>query len=217
MTHGSFIVPLVRSLAIAPAARHRVALALAEIHDAYAGEVSPTMARIAEASGLSKVQARKHVHALISDGLLAVVGNAFGGAPGAGPSYTFNRGLLEHLAACNPDLFATRADADVEAGTTYRFEAGGAQFLACLVGAPGSRRVVFLRVDGELASFGDVPLRTLLSDPRTRGGWHCHLLPNGDPDVPFEQMFRLTLEDVALLANWAQNAALGRVESLVTT
>ncbi|MFT3815248.1 MAG: hypothetical protein QM740_18020 [Acidovorax sp.] len=209
-------MPLLRSLAIKPAGRYRVALALADLHDSHGGEFSATMAQIATAAGLSKVQARKHVHALIVEGLLAIAGNAFGGVPGTGPSYIFNWGLLEHLAACTPDLFAeARAKITAEPDDAYRLTVNGVQFLACLVGAPGSRRVVFWRVDGERAKYGDVPLNVLLRDARVRGAWHCHLLPNGDADAPFEQMFRLTSQEVEQLATWAQSAALGRVESLV--
>lgn len=217
MTYHLALAPLVRSLAITPSGRHRVALALADVQDAHGGEFKATMGQIATAARLSTVQARKHVHALIAEGLLAVVGNAFGGAPGAGPSYVFNIGLLKHLAACSPDLFADqRVERGDQVGEIHHFAVGSAQFLACLVGEPGSRRVVFWRVDGELANYGDVALKTLLCDTRTRGGWHCHLSPHGDPDVPYDQMFRLAQENVAQLANWAQNAALGRVESLVT-
>lgn len=217
MTDSSAILPLLRALAIKPAGRQRVALALAGLHDSSYGEFSATMAQIAAAAGLSKVQARKHVHALIAEGLLAVVGNAFGGTPGAGPSYTFNRAVLEHLAACTPDLFAEQqAGLPVELEDAYRFTVDGAQFLAVLVGEPGARRVVFWRVDGQRASYGDVPMQVLLRDLRVRGCWHCHLLPNGEADVPREEMFELSLEEVDRLKTWAQNAALGRVESLVT-
>jgi len=215
--HAPTIATLVRSLEIAPAGRYRVAQVLAQMQDVHGGTFRATMGRIAAAAKLSPVQARKHVHALIADGLLAVVGNASGGAPGAGSSYAFNQGLLERLVACTPDLFSEpRAGLTTEPDDAYCFTVNGARFLAVLVGMPGARCVVFWRVDGEHANYGDVPLKVLLCDPRSRGGWHCHISPHGDPDVPYEQMFRLTREDVALLANWAQNAALGRVESLTT-
>lgn len=162
--------------------------------------LAASVGRLAAAAGLSKAQARKHVHALIADGLVLVIGNAFGGAPGSGPTYTLNSRLLAHLADSNPDLFA---EPGVEIGVghshSYRFEADGVQFLACLMGRPSARRVVFWRVDGPQANYGDVPLRTLLTDSRVQGGWHCHLLPNGDPDVPFEQMHRLKAEEVATI------------------
>lgn len=216
MTGIRSLAPLVQSLAIEPAGRKRVASVLACMHDKRGGEFSATMDQIAAAAALSKVQARKHVHALIAEGLIAVVGNAFGGAPGAGPSYAFNAGLLEQLAACSPDLFWGQDQVHGDRfDQAYRFAVDGTQFVACLIGEPGARRVVFWRVDGVCANYGDVPLKVLLLDLRVRGSWHCHLLPNGNPDVPLEQMYHLTFDDVALLANWAQNAALGRVESLV--
>lgn len=216
MTHHTDLAPLVRSLVIAPAGRYRVAQALADMHDGRGGELRATMGQIAAAAGLSKVQTRKHVHALIAEGLLVVAGNAFGGSPGAGPVYVFNRGLLEHLAARTPDLFSGQhPGAAAEQDGAHRFAINGAQFLAMLVGAPGTRRVVFWRVDGEHAYFGDVPLKVLLRNPSVRGCWHFHLTPDGEPDVPYDQAFGLSREQGMALATWAQNTALGRVESLV--
>ncbi len=213
------LVPLVHAAAFEPAGCQRVALVLAQMHDVGGGIVQATMGHIANRAGLSKAQARKHVHALITEGVLKVIGNAHGGAPGQSPDYVFNIRLLEQLAASTPVLFGEQGEEPGhEAHDVYRFQvsAGGAQFLACLVGDPGFRRVVFWRVDGQRESYGEVALKVLLCDLSARGGWHCHLMPNGDPDVPHEQMFDLTLEEVAQLATWAQNAALGRVESLAT-
>lgn len=216
MTHGPAIASLVRTLAISPAGRRRVAQAFADMQDTYRGEFRATMAQIAAAAGLSKAQARKHVHALAAEGLLTIVGDAFGGAPGAGPVYVFNRELLEHLAACTPDLFARLdAEAVAEMGDVNRFTINEAQFLAMLVGAPGARRIVFWRVDGAHAYYGDVPLKVLLRDPRVRECWHFHLTPDGEADVPYEQVFGLSRDQGIALASWAQNTALGRVEGLV--
>lgn len=74
---------------------------------------------------------------------------------------------------------------------------------------------MFWRTDGPRTNYGDVSLKTLLRDPRVQGGWHCHLLPNGNPDAPFEQMYRLNSEEVDQLATWAENAALGRNRSWI--
>lgn len=208
------ITSLVQAIAVTPAGRRRVALVLAGMHDARQGMFSATMDQIATAADLSKAQTRKHVHALVAEGLLAASGSVFGGTRGEGPSYVFNLSLLKQLAARTPDLFD---EGGMESSDAYRFEVGSAQFLACLVGLPGSRRVVFWRVDNEQrVSFGDVALRTLLCDPRSRGGWHFHITPQGNPDVPYEQVFGLSSDQGAALAAWAQNTALGRVESLVT-
>lgn len=211
------IASLVQAVVRAPAGRRRVALALAEMQDAHDGEFSTTMVQIASAAKLSKVQTRKHVQTLLAEGVLTASGSVHGGAPGVGPSYSFNVGLLEQLVTCSPDLFEDYASGVLsETADVYRFESSGAHFVAHLVGTPGARRVVFWRVDEACMSYGDVELRTLLRDPRVRGGWHCHLLPRGNPDVPYEQIFCLSSEVVAALAAWAQSAALGRVESLIT-
>lgn len=104
------IAPLVEVAGITPNGRCRVALALADLHDEFSGVIQVTMASIASRAGLSSVQARKHVHALIADGILRVVGNACGGAPGVAPQYAFNRRTLEQMFAKNPDFFGLAAD-----------------------------------------------------------------------------------------------------------
>lgn len=208
---------LVQGIALAPAGRRRVAMALAAMQDNNGCDFSATMGQIAAAAGLSTVQARKHVHGLLAEELLAATGNVHGGAPGAGSSYSFNLSLLEHLAACTPDLFAEPQGGATEGlDDAYRFIVNDAHFLAVLVGKPGARRVVFWRVDRRHENYGDVSLKVLLCDPRTRGGWHFHLTPHGNPDVPYEQVFGLSSDQGTDLATWAQNTALGRVESLVT-
>ena len=79
------LVPLVHAAAFEPAGCQRVALVLAQMHDVGGGIVQATMGHIANRAGLSKAQARKHVHALITEGVLKVTGNAHGGAPGQSP------------------------------------------------------------------------------------------------------------------------------------
>lgn len=59
------IKPLVIASRLAPRGRCRVAVALAELHDTSAGEITASMALIAELASLSTAQARKHVHALV--------------------------------------------------------------------------------------------------------------------------------------------------------
>lgn len=211
------IAPLVAVAGITPHGRCRVALALADLHDEFAGVIRVTMASIASRAALSSVQARKHVHALIADGILRVVGNACGGAPGVAPQYAFNRRTLEQMFAKNPDFFGSAADQPtIPNGEAYQFSAGGADFLAFLVGEPGSRRVEFWRVDGgPRISYGDVPLRVLLRDQRVRTAWHAHLAIHGNEEAPIETMVELPLHEIAALAAWAQASALGRTESKV--
>lgn len=212
------IAPLVAVAGITPNGRCRVAIALADLHDEFAGFIQVTMASIADRAGLSSVQARKHVHALIADGILGVVRNPHGGGPGVAPEYAFNRRTLEQMFAKNPDFFAVVADEPaIPNSEAYRFSAGGADFLAFLVGEPGSRRVEFWRVDGgPRISYGDVLLSVLLRDYRVRNAWHGHLAIHGNEEAPIETMVELPLPEIAALAAWAQTTALGRVESIET-
>lgn len=210
--------PIVMAAGLSPKGRCRVAIALAELHDTSERGVTATMAAIAELASLSTTQARRHVRALVSIGLLRVVRNAYGGQPGVAPEYAFNRGVLTQMAERNLDLFL-RLDQEHTAPISdgYPFQAGGLQFVAFLVGNPGTRRVVFWRVEGELRkSYGDVQLAVLLRDYRVRGAWHGYLAINGDEDAPIETMVGLTPGEITALAAWAQAAALGRTESVET-
>ena len=136
------LVPLIQAAAIAPAGRRRVATVLAQASDAAAGApVAMTMAQIAAAAGLSKVQARKHVHALTQDGVLRVLANAHGGVPGEAPQYEFDRQRLAQCLASVPDLFQ---EAPQISGPTHRFTSEGRScMVAELAGRPGKRRVRF--------------------------------------------------------------------------
>lgn len=207
------LLPLIQAVAIAPAGRRRVATVLAQASDAAAdAPVAMTMAQIAAAAGLSKVQARKHVHALIQDGVLRVLANAHGGAPGEAPQYEFDLERVARRLAAVPDLFQ---EAPRISGPIHRFiSEGRARMLAELVGRPGQRRVQFYReaADG-LRNYGWVSLADLLKPWRLKGHWDAVTYPvvELEDDYP-EEIFPGEFER---LQQWAQAAALGRTESVV--
>lgn len=210
------LVPLVHAAAFEPAGRQRVALVLAQMHDGGGGIVRATMGHIASRAGLSKVQARKHVHALISDGVLQVVGNAHGGAPGAAPHYRFSTARLQAMpmrVGHTADMFELAQHVCPECCIVSE---GGAQLVAQLVGPPGLRRVQFYRVASEgLRDYGQVPLSNVLSPWRLQqeGSWDAALYPmvELEDDYP-EEIFPGEFEK---LQQWAQAVALGRIESSI--
>lgn len=216
---------LVWAAAIVPSARKLIALRLAELHDRNEGLLSASMAALADQAGMSANAARRHVHALIDDSIVSVVANAHGGAPGAARHYRFNVDVLRSLAAGTAqtaDLFdapAELAAADVPpAGSLMFVSSGGVAMRAELIGAPGHRGVTFTRLasdDRAAMNYGTVPIADLLTDSRA-GSWHGHLSPNGDPDCEFELYVVLEGEVLDQIAQWVQNAALGRVESMAT-
>lgn len=206
------IFPLVQAVRLCPAGKRRVICFLAALHDVQSGRIETTMAEIAVAARLSKVQTRKHVHALIKDGLLRVVANAHGGAPGTAPRYALDRGHLEQLAARNGDLFAEPVRIS---GPTHRFMSEGrASMVAELAGEPGRRYVQFYRESSSgLRDYDQVPLADLLRPWRLAGCWDAVVYPvvELEDDYP-EEIFPGEFEQ---LQRWAQRAALGRVESVV--
>lgn len=208
------LVPLVQAAAITPAGSRRVALVLAQAHDAGAGGeiVAMTMVQIASAAGLSKAQARKHVHALVKDGVLRVLANAHGGAPGEAPQYAFDRQRIAQRLALVPDLF--QEPPQICGPTHYFVSEGNARMVAELVGRPGRRCVQFYRdVEGELRDYGRVPLSQVLSPWRLEGGWDAVTYPvvERENDYP-EEIYPGEFEK---LQQWAQAVALGRTESVV--
>lgn len=90
----------------------------------------------------------------------------------------------------------------------------GREIVATLVGEPGNRHVEFAYDYPTKLSLGRVSLPVLLRDPMKKGGWRCMLAPGGDIDGCSEDdLVILDLGVVEMLAAWAQEAALGRVES----
>lgn len=211
------VLPLVQGAAIEPAACLRTALAMAELHDVNNGVLKASMASLADLVGLSTPQVRKHVHALISLGVLEVTANAHGGAPVAVPHYRFNVLRLHALGqqlGRTPDMFQTpvvarkRFDATDEAGHH-------AYMILEMRGQPGMRIARFVRTTqrGDVL-YGQAPLQALLLPGFAKGAWTGWLNPHeGSPNWA-EPVFAPP-ETIESLRQWAQQIALGRVESAV--
>lgn len=215
LTHQP-ILPLLRSVAIEPAACRRTALAMAAAADSAGGTLAASMATLARLVGLSTTQVRHHVHALVATGVIEVTANAHGGAPGAVPHYRFNVTRLQAMATHtghSADLF----DLAQQSAPTHRFLShGGAQMVAQLIGIPGRRQVQFYReAPHGLRDYGQVPLAMVLRPWRVEGGWEAAVFPviEHDDDNYQEEIHPGEYEK---LQQWAQTAALGRTESVVT-
>lgn len=215
--HFEPVLPLVRAAGIEPAGCLRAALAMAELHDANGGLLKASMASLGALAGLSKQQVRKHVHALISLGVLEVTANAHGGAPGAVPHYRFNVLRLRALAqqpGSTSDLF--------EAAPVPRVSfvaadgAGGRHCMALeLHGRPGKRTIQFY-LESE---HGDIPygwaqLKVLMLPCPAAGSWTGWLNPEAGAPEGCVSVYTPP-ETVEELQRWAQAAALGRTESVV--
>jgi len=84
-----------------------VALALADWCNDAGAYLHPSIHTIAEKCRLSDWQARRLVHQMIDSGLLEVVGNQFGGAPGASRQYRFRVDKLTTSVNATPSTDAT--------------------------------------------------------------------------------------------------------------
>lgn len=205
---------LVRSAAIEPEVCRPVALVLAALHDDHAGHIAVSMARLADLASMSKFQVRKHVHMLLRLGVLEITANAHGGAPGTVPHYRFSAARLHafaHRLGRTADFF----DMPERGGPIHHFVSEGrARMVAQLVGRPGHRWIQFyLQANGELRDYGRVPLAQLLRPWRLEGGWDAVTYPvvEHEDDFP-EEIFPGEFEK---LQQWAQGAALGRIESVI--
>ncbi|WP_028605535.1 hypothetical protein [Ottowia thiooxydans] len=206
------IQPLIEALNLKPTGRHRVAMVLAQMHDLEGGYMQASMLEIASCAELSKAQARKHVHALTDEGVLRVLANAHGGTPGEAPRYEFVRERISQLLASVPDLFR---ESPLLTGPTHHFVSEGrARMVAELVGRPGQRCVQFYREAEEgLRDYGSVSLADLLKPWRLDGQWDAVTHPLVDLEDDYsEEIFPGEFEK---LQQWAQAAALGRMESVV--
>jgi hypothetical protein len=72
---------------VSPPSRKLVLLFMAHKHNGQTGQLNPSVETVARGCGITSCQARRHLHALIEDGFLQVVGNDGGGAPGSTRSY----------------------------------------------------------------------------------------------------------------------------------
>lgn len=84
-----------------------VALALADWCNDQGVSLHPSIRAIAGKCRLSESQARRIVHQMLDDGMLEIVGNKFGGAPGASRQYRFRLDLLTASAHASPRTDAT--------------------------------------------------------------------------------------------------------------
>jgi len=86
-----------------------VLLALADWANDEGASLHPSMAAIARKSCISVSQARRIVHGFLADGLLEVLGNAAGGAPGTTPHYRLK---LDRLASGDPEAVTNTTGTD---------------------------------------------------------------------------------------------------------
>jgi hypothetical protein len=84
-----------------------VALALADFCNDAGESLHPSIHTIAEKCRLSDWQARRIVHQMLDSGLLEVIGNQFGGAPGMSRQYRFRLDLLTTGAHATPGADAS--------------------------------------------------------------------------------------------------------------
>lgn len=205
---------LVHAVHIESQACRAVALILAEMQDCGGGLIRASMATLAERVGLSTVQTRKHVHALIQMGLLRVLANAHGGAPGLVPHYQFDAQRLRALGqqpGATPDLF--QAVAAPRRGFSAANESGTLATMAMeLHGGPGQRFIRFVRE----SAHGDVPygatsLKAFLLPLNAAGAWSGWLNPQKGAQSWAGPVVTAP-ETVEQLQRWAQETALGRSE-----
>lgn len=81
--------------ALSPPSLKLTALALADWSNDEGGSLHPSMSAIAKKVGVSRCQAQRLVQTLKADGLLSVVANAHGGAPGDTPRYQLHLDRFE--------------------------------------------------------------------------------------------------------------------------
>ena len=211
------VTPLVLAAGIDPLACRAVALALADLQDQCGVSFAASMQQLAGVVGLSKVQTRKHVHTLISMGVLKVTANAHGGAPSLVAHYCFDVLRLRALAqqvGKTPDLFNS-----APAPRMRFFAADGedAEFARLrmaieLHGRAGNRSIRFFResAQGDIG-YGRAPLQALMLPPFAKGAWTGWLNPQaGAPD--WAHSVYTFPETVEKLQQWGQDMALGRPE-----
>lgn len=94
---------------LTPPSLKLTALALADWSNDDGGSLHPSMSAIAKKVGVSRCQAQRLVQTLKADGLLSVVANAHGGAPGDTPHYHLH---LNRFSAWTGSAHATGSASD---------------------------------------------------------------------------------------------------------
>ena len=216
------VTPLVLAAEIEAPACRTVALALADLQDHCGASFAASMHQLAGVVGLSKVQTRKHVHALVSMGVLQVTANAHGGAPSLVPHYRFDALRLRALAqqtGKTPDLFnfAPAPRMHFFAADGEESEYARQRMAAELHGRAGDRFIRFFQesAQGDIG-YGCASLRVLMLPPCAKGAWSGWLKPQ--PDAPdWAHRVYTFPETVEKLQQWAQEMALGRPEGGAAT
>lgn len=211
------VTPLVLAAGIEPPACRTIALALADLQDRCGVSFAASMQQLAGVVGLSKVQTRKHVHTLMSMGVLNVTANAHGGAPSLVPHYRFDALRLRALAQQSgktPDIFnsapAPRMRFFAADGEDAEYARQGMAIE--LHGRAGNRFIRFFQesAQGDIG-YGCAPLQALMLPPFAKGSWSGWLNPQ--PGAPAWARSVYTFpETVNKLQQWAQEMALGRPE-----
>lgn len=211
------VTPLVLAAGIEPPACRTVALALADLQDHCGASFAASMQQLAAVVGLSKVQTRKHVHTLTSMGVLKVIANAHGGAPGLVPHYSFDAPRLRELAqqpGKTPDLFDS---APVPRIRFFAADGEDAEFARQrmameLHGRAGKRSIRFFQesAQGDIG-YGRAPLQALMLPPFAKGAWTGWLNPQAGAPDSARSVYTFP-ETVEKLQQWVQDMALGRPE-----
>jgi len=108
---------LVWESALSPPSLKLTALALADWSNDEGGSLHPSMSAIAKKVGVSRCQAQRLVQVLKGDGLLSVISNAHGGAPGDTPHYQLHLG---RFAAWTGSADATGSTSDTGSASASR-------------------------------------------------------------------------------------------------
>lgn len=111
---------------LTPPSLKLTALALADWSDDDGGSLYPSMSAIAKKVGVSRCQAQRLVQSLKADGLLSVVANAHGGAPGDVPHYRLHLDRFSTLtgSASATGSVSARGSADASRGVAPMHKTG---------------------------------------------------------------------------------------------
>ena len=211
------VLPLIRAAAIEPAVCRRTAMVLAQVQDSSGGSFHASMATLAAWAGMSSGQTRKHVHSLINMGVLQVLANRNGGSSQSLPQYQFNSLRLRALGqqpGSTPDMFQTPALARKAFHATDE-RGNQVEMVIEIRGQPGMRLVRFVRPTSTgTYLYGQASLQAMLRPGFAKGAWTGWLNPH-EWCPEWVESVQASPETVESLRQWAQQVALGRVESAV--